>query len=86
MRRIVRIATLVALGSLSATCVWNEYDAARAAREEYESCRREHEATAERECQAAWERYEAEYRHYEDEARKAWESNCERGTVECPPD
>ena len=84
MERMVRIATLIAFSSSCVMCVWNEYDAAQAARDDYESCRREHAAAAEKECQAAWERYEAEYRHYEDEAQKAWESDCERGKIECP--
>jgi len=84
MQRIVRIATLVALGLSSATCAWQELDAAQGAREEYESCRREHAATADKDCQAAWEHYEAEYRRDEDAAlRECYEGDK---VVECPQD
>jgi hypothetical protein len=84
MQRLVRIATLVALSLSNATCAWEELDAAQAARDEYGSCRRDHAPTTDEDCQAARERYEADYRRYEEAGlRECYEGDK---VVECPQD
>jgi len=74
---------VLALVSGSSCALWlkDERDDARSAREELESCRREHATTAETACAAAEMHYETELRRYEDASRKAW--GCSLGEPDC---